>query len=112
MIEESKRRADKDFEKLSEKYKEDIRQYWKKIKQERGKGANVSSEGNEVKDMECWMLREKGNVKGMWREYFEKVVIINSESDAIGMCMRMIGGGIIGPESSAPSISFTFLCIP
>ena len=66
--------------------------YWKKVKNEKGRTANVSSEGNEVVDVEGRILREKEPVKEKWIEY-EKSMNIKSASRAIVTCMGMIGGG-------------------
>ncbi len=93
-IKESKRRADEEFgRRLSEKYKEDKRLYWKEVQDERERGVNVSNEKNEVKDVDGRILREKEAVKGRWMKYFEKLMNIKSEGEAIVMCMGMIGGG-------------------
>ena len=43
---------------------------WKEVENERGRGANVSSEGHEVKDVEGRILSEKEAVKGRWKENF------------------------------------------
>ena len=52
---------------MNERHKEDKRFHWEEVKNERGMGANISSEGNQVKDVEGWMLREKEAVKGRWK---------------------------------------------
>ena len=69
------------------------RRYWKEVKDERGRGTNVSIEGNEVKDEDGRMLREKVAVKRIWTECFENYIDMKSDGEAIGMCMEVIGDG-------------------
>ena len=99
VIEENKRKADEDFgRQLSEKYKDDKRLYWKEVKDERKRRINVSNEGNEVKDVDGEMLREKEAVKGRWMKYFENLMNVKSEGEAIVTCMGVMGGGGRGHE--------------
>ncbi len=53
----------------------------------------MSNEENEVKDVNGSILREKEAVKGRWMEYFENLMNVKSEGEAIVMCMGMIGSG-------------------
>ncbi len=67
--------------------------YWKEVKDERERGVNVSNEENEVKNVDGRILREKEAVKGRWLEYFENLMNVKSEGEAIATCMGMMVGG-------------------
>ena len=82
VIEESKRKADEDFgRRLSEKFKEDKRSYWKEVKGVREK-ENGGNEVNEVKDKDGKVLKMGETVKRRWKDYFEDLMSVNSEGDA------------------------------
>ena len=76
--------------KLSEMYKEDKRLYWRQIRKERGTGWNNG--GDEVKDRNGRMLKEKTAVKKRWTEYFEKLINVENQGEAIVTCMGVREG--------------------
>ena len=93
VIQESKRRMDENFgRQLSEKFKENKRLYWKEVKNERTE-MNESNDIKEVKDENGRILKEKGAVKGRWKEYFEKLMNVKNKDEAIVICMGITGGG-------------------
>ena len=55
---------------------------------------NMSSKGNEMKDVEVRKLREKEAVKGSWKKYFENLMNVKREqykeqySDNTDICIR------------------------
>jgi len=94
VVDENKKRVDEDFgRRLSEKYKEDKRLYWKEVKNERECETSGSRGGDEVKDVDGIILREKKAIKGRWRTYFENLMNVNSEGEAIVTCMGLMRGG-------------------
>ena len=92
VIEESKRKADEDFgRRLSEKFKEDKRSYWKEVKGVREKETG-GNEANEVKDKDGKMLKMKEAIKRRWKDYFEDLMNVKSVGEAKVTSMGMDGG--------------------
>ena len=94
VIEESKRRVDEEFgRQLSEKFKRDKKLYWKEVKKEREQDNQGSSIGGEVKGVDGGIIREKEAVKERWKSYFEDLMNVKGESEAIITCIGLEGGG-------------------
>ncbi|WP_435326057.1 hypothetical protein, partial [Klebsiella pneumoniae] len=47
----------------------------------------------EVKDENGRILKEKGAVKGRWKEYFEKLMNVKNKDEAIVICMGIARWG-------------------
>jgi len=91
VIKESKERVDEEFgRKLSEKFHENKKLYWKEVKKERG---GCKSGSDKVKDKEGKLLNESKEVKGRWKEYFEGLMNMESKEAAVVSCMGMEKGG-------------------
>ena len=91
VITESKLRVDEELgRKLSCKFQENKKLFWKEVKKERG---GQSCGGDKVKDKVGNLLNDKKAVKERWKEYFEELAKVNNEDEAIVTCMGMSGGG-------------------
>ena len=101
VIKESKEKVDDEFgRKLSEKFNENKKLYWKEVKKERG---GCKSGSDKVKDKEGNVLSEREAVKGRWKEYFEGLMNVENKKEAVVTCMGMEKGGarlnVQGPVS-------------
>ena len=91
VIKESKEKVDDEFgRKLSEKFNENKKLYWKEVKKERG---GCKSGSDKVKDKEGNLLSEHEALKGHWKEYFEGLMNVESKKEAVVTCMGMERGG-------------------
>ena len=91
VIKESKLRADEELgRKLSCKFQENKKLFWKEVKKERG---GQSCGGDKVRNKVGNILKDKKAVKERWKEYFEELATVNNEDEAIVTCMGMSGGG-------------------
>ena len=91
VIKESKEKVDDEFgRKLSEKFNENKKLYWKEVKKERG---GCKSGSDKVKDKEGNVLSEREAVKGRWKEYFEGLMNVENKKAAVVTCMGMERGG-------------------
>ena len=91
VIRESKRKVDEDFgSRLSQKFEENKKLYWKEVERERG-GRKVMS--SKVRDEDGRLVKESRAVRERWREYFEGLMSMKNRERAVITCMGMERGG-------------------
>ncbi|KAK3889840.1 hypothetical protein Pcinc_006166 [Petrolisthes cinctipes] len=89
MVSESKRRVDEEFgKKLSEKFKENKKLFWKEVKRERGEGKSGSVR---IKREDGVTVSGSEEVKEVWKRHFDS--LINGGTGGVVTCMGMEAGG-------------------
>ncbi len=84
-------RVDEEFgRKLSEKFMENRKLFWKEVKKERG---DVGSVSLRMKREDGMHVSSKEEVKGVWKRHFELLMNGGTGGEAIVMSMGMEAGG-------------------
>ncbi|KAK3893161.1 hypothetical protein Pcinc_003002 [Petrolisthes cinctipes] len=91
MVSESKRRVDEEFGmKLSEKFKENKKLFWKEVKRERGEGKSGSVR---MKREDGVTVSRSEEVKEVWKRHFDGLMNGGTGGEAVVTCMGMEAGG-------------------
>ncbi|KAK3895740.1 hypothetical protein Pcinc_000663 [Petrolisthes cinctipes] len=91
MVSESKRRVDEEFgRKLSEKFKENKKLFWKEVKRERGEGKSGSLR---MKREDGVTVSRSEEVKEVWKRHFDSLMNGGTGGEAVVTCMGMEAGG-------------------
>ena len=91
IIRESKKKVDDEFgAKLSMKFRENQKLFWKEVKKERG---GHTCGGEKVKDKNGRLLKEGNAVRERWREHFKDLADVGNRGKAVITCMGMTDGG-------------------
>ncbi|MCP5003018.1 MAG: hypothetical protein GY941_03575 [Planctomycetes bacterium] len=90
LVRESKERVDDEFgRKLSDKFKENKKLFWKEVKKERGEG---KTEQVRMKGEDGVSVSGSEAVKGVWKRHFERLMNERSEGQAVVTCWGMGAG--------------------
>ncbi|KAK3881607.1 hypothetical protein Pcinc_013953 [Petrolisthes cinctipes] len=91
MVSESKRRVDEEFGwKLSEKFKENKKLFWKEVNRERGEGKSGSLR---MKREDVVTVSRSEEVKEVWKRHFDGLMNGGTGGEAEVTCMGMEAGG-------------------
>ncbi|KAK4327054.1 hypothetical protein Pmani_002500 [Petrolisthes manimaculis] len=90
MVSESKRRVDEEFgRKLSEKFRENKKLFWKEVKKERGEGKSGSVR---MKREDGVTVSRSEEVKEVWKRHFDGLMNEGTGGEAVVTCMGMEAG--------------------
>ncbi len=91
LADESKMRVDEEFgRKLSEKFMDNRKLFWKEVKRGRGGVGGVSLR---MKREDGVLVCRREEVKGVWKRHFERLMNGGAREEAIVTNMGMEGGG-------------------
>ena len=96
LVRDSQRRVDEEFgRKLSEKFNENKKLFWKEVKKERGDVGGVSAR---MKREDGALVGSREEVKGVWTRHFERLMNAKTEGEAVICSMGMEAGRGRVPE--------------
>ena len=91
LVDESKMKVDEEFgRKLSEKFMDNRKLFWKEVRKERGDTGGVSLR---MKREDGMLVGSKEEVKGVWKRHFERLMNGGTGGEAIVTSMGMEAGG-------------------